>query len=149
MEQSAIDEIKSMIGIETEPVVIEIEKGMIKRLADAIEDPNPLWQDEEYAGKSKYGQIIAPPGFLHTAMMIGKKPEFPQLASMSTLDGGGDWQYFVPIKAGDRITFTSKLTGVRLREGKMGETVFLSIEMTWRNQEGEMVALNHSTIIFH
>ena len=149
MEQSTIDEIKGMIGIETEPVVIEVEKGMIKRLAEAVEDPNPLWQDEEYARKSKYGRIIAPPGFLHTAMMVGKKLEFPQLASMTTLDGGGDWQYFIPIKAGDRLTFTSKLTNVRAREGETGKALFLATEMTWRNQEGGKVAVNHSTIIFH
>jgi len=149
VEQSTIDEIKGLIGIETGPVIIEVEKGMIKRLAEAVEDPNPLWQDEEYARKSKYGRIIAPPGFLHTAMMVGKKPEIPQLASMTRLDGGGDWQYFAPIKVGDRLTFTSKLTNVRVREGETGKTFFLTTEMTWRNQEGEMVAVNHSTTILH
>ena len=58
---SSIDGVKAKIGEEWEPRVYEIEKGMIQRFVQAIDDPNPLWQDEEYAKKSQYGGIIAPP----------------------------------------------------------------------------------------
>ncbi len=48
----SIEELKSKIGVEWPPLVYEIEKGMLRRFAQAVGDPNPLWQDEEYAAKS-------------------------------------------------------------------------------------------------
>ena len=36
---------------------------LIKKFADAMDDRNPLYWDEEYAGNSRFGSIIAPPGF--------------------------------------------------------------------------------------
>ena len=60
----SLDGLRAKIGEEWEPRVYEVEKGMIRRFVQAIDDPNPLWQDEEYANKSKYGGIIAPPTFV-------------------------------------------------------------------------------------
>ena len=42
---------------------MEVEKGAIKKYADAVDDHNPLYWDDEYAKNSRYGSIIAPPGF--------------------------------------------------------------------------------------
>jgi hypothetical protein len=64
------DEMRAAIGIQSEPSVIEIEKGMTKRFAQAIEDPSPLWQNEEYA---RYGGIVAPPGFIMSAGIVGSR----------------------------------------------------------------------------
>jgi hypothetical protein len=36
------NEIRSMIGLWSEPVVLEVEKGAIARYADAIDDDNPF-----------------------------------------------------------------------------------------------------------
>ena len=57
------DEIRNTIGREFGPHVYEVEKGAIKKFAEALEDTNPLWQDEKYAAESRYGGIIAPPTF--------------------------------------------------------------------------------------
>lgn len=149
IKQSLIDALTSMIGTDTEPTIIEVEKGMIKRFAEAIEDPNPLWHDENYAKESKYGQIIAPPGFIHTIMMLGKKIDLPQMASMAALDGGGDWKYLLPIKAGDTITVINKLTDVKTKEGRLGKMFFVFTESTWKNQREEVVAAGHSTTIYY
>jgi len=43
------------------PPIPEITKSTIRRFAYGIGDDNPLWIDEEYAKKTKYGSIIAPP----------------------------------------------------------------------------------------
>ena len=57
------DEMRKAIGVESEPTVVLIEKEPIRRFAEAIGDPNPLYHDEEYAKKLGYRSIIAPPGF--------------------------------------------------------------------------------------
>lgn len=36
---------------------------LIRHYADGIGDTNPLWRSEEYAKNTRYGGIIAPPGF--------------------------------------------------------------------------------------
>ena len=62
VEDSLItEELKDKICIELEPMVCEVEKGMIQRFVLAIDDPNCLWRDEEFASKSRYGGIVAPP----------------------------------------------------------------------------------------
>ena len=54
------EEITAFIGKSEETVIMEVEKGAIKKFADAVDDPNPLYWDEEYARGSRYGSIIAP-----------------------------------------------------------------------------------------
>ena len=64
VESSLItDELKNLIGVPWEPQIFKIEEGAIKRYAEAIDDPNPLYGDEEYGRNSKYGSIIGPPSF--------------------------------------------------------------------------------------
>ena len=89
------------IGRETVPVTVEIEKGAIVKFARAIGDDNPFFNDEEAAAKGPHGALIAPPTFLRTITSI--RPELPfSLALERLLDAGSEWEYFVPVKAGDK-----------------------------------------------
>jgi acyl dehydratase len=149
-EEVITDEMKAAIGMQSEPTVIEVEKGMITKFAEAIEDPNPLWQDEEYAKQARYGEIVAPPGFLMTVMMRGEAVEFPfQLPMVRILDGGGEWEYFKPIRPGDVLTVVNRLADIRERAGRTGKMVFLVSESTWRNQRNEIVAKGRGTLVFY
>jgi len=57
------EEVAKLIGKVGDIRIMEVEKGAIKRYADAVGDFNPIYWDEEYASNSRYGSIIAPPGF--------------------------------------------------------------------------------------
>ena len=51
-------ELQAKVGYETSFVdEHEMEKGMFKRFAITIGDPNPLYCDEEYAKKTAYGGV--------------------------------------------------------------------------------------------
>ena len=52
------------IGTESEQLSNDIEKGAIRRFAEAIEDNNPSYLNEEYAKSLGYRNVIAPPTFL-------------------------------------------------------------------------------------
>jgi acyl dehydratase len=41
---------RSLVGRESEPVVVEVERGMIRRFAEALGDANPIYVDEAAAG---------------------------------------------------------------------------------------------------
>ena len=66
------EEMRRAIGVESDPGVIEVEKETIRRVADALGDPNPLWRDEEYAKGTSYGGIIAFPIAFHPSTRAGK-----------------------------------------------------------------------------
>ena len=148
MPESVItDELASKIGVEAPRVTIEIEKGMLRRLAEAVGDPNPLWQDEAKARKSRYGGITAPPALFLSAQM--RKPRITPVETELTrvLDGGVEIEYYEPIRTGDVITMTSKITDLYERDTKRGLMLFQISEIEYVNQFGEVVAKQRSTII--
>ena len=149
------DEIQSMIGLWSEPVVLEVERGAIARLADAIDDPNPLYRDEEYAKNSKYGGIIAPPGFFGwpvgggdiEAGMSRVVGAVAEAGMLRILDGGIELNFLVPVRAGDTLVTYGKLADVREKQTSQGKMLFLIIEQRYLNQDGALVAVARQTLI--
>jgi acyl dehydratase len=129
-----------------EPQVWEVERGAIRRFADAVDDFNPLHRDVEYAKSSKYGEIIAPVGFLgwpiKGAGIFGVLGEVigPILGAgyPILLDGGIEYEPFVPIRAGDTLTSFAKITDIPEKVTGGGKSMLLpSIEMNFINQNGD------------
>lgn len=147
-EAITVETLRQMVGKEGKPAVLEIEKGMVRKFAEAIGDPNPLWQDEQYAKKSRYKGIVAPPQIFCASMLSGAatRPDIP-LPYKRILDGGGEWEFFLPVKPGDIITSITKFADVLEREGKAGKMAFLIFETTHQNQRGEIVAKSRGTLI--
>ena len=148
------DEMRSLIGIESEPSIYEIEKEPIRRWVAAIGNPNPLYHDEEYAQKSKYGGIIAPPGFLGNyayPARVGKPAPQVKLPFTRGLAGGDEYEFFKPVRAGEVLTATTKLVDLYERQGRpgIGRMLFQIIEITHRNQQSEVVAQTRHTAIFY
>ena len=134
------------IGVETVSAPTEIEKGAVRRFAEAVGDPSPLWSDEPGARKSPYGGLVAPPTFLRSVRL--ERPEFPfKTPFQRLLDGGSDWEYFEPVRVGDRVTAVARITDVSERSGRLGTMLFATVEMTYSNQLGEVVAIQRSTFI--
>ena len=46
------DEVRKQIGMQSEARVVEVERGAIRRFAEAIGDPNPLFNNEAAARKT-------------------------------------------------------------------------------------------------
>jgi len=100
------EEVTQFIGKSTDVRVFEVEKGAIRRFADAVDDPNPLYWDEEYARNSRYGSIITPPGFfgwptrqprgsaLTEESMAGLSMALAQAGYPRVLDGGIEYEFF-------------------------------------------------------
>jgi acyl dehydratase len=140
------DEVRKQIGTQSQPRVIEIERGAIRRFAQAIGDPNPLFNDEAAARKTRFGGMIAPPTFCRS--LGGEIPDVKlNMPQFRGLDGGSEWEYFVPIRPGDRISVVSKIADIREREGRLGPMVFIAVEHSYTNQYGELCAVQRSTAI--
>ena len=142
------DKMRAAVGVDSVPVTEDIEKGAIIRFAQAIGDSNPLFTDEAAARKSRYGGLIAPPTFLRSIIPGPPTVEFEQPYSAG-LDGGSEWEYFEPVRPGDRITHTVRITDLFERGGRLGNMLFVIREGRYVNQFGTLVALQRSTGIHY
>lgn len=134
------------IGLESPPVTTEVEKGAIIKFAQAIGDDNPLWNDEVAARKTRHGGLIASPTFLRSAGTT--RPQLPfELPFHRLLDGGSDWEYFEPVRPGDRITSVARIADIRERTGRLGVMIIMTTVIAYRNQFDQVVATQTSTSI--
>ncbi len=118
-------EFRDKVGVEWELGVHVIEKGMIRRFAQAIDDPNPRWE------------ISAPPTFIVT---VGSEQWGQQLITPmfpgGLLHGSTELECHQPIRPGDVITVTGKIANIRERS----QMAFVTFDITYTNQRGELVA---------
>lgn len=120
------EEIAKFIGRADAPMILEVEKGAIKKYADAADDRNPLYWDDEYAHNSRYGSIIAPLAFfgwpvqwtgagpfyrpnsvVDLALEVIVKAGYPR-----RLNGGEEYEFMLPIRAGDILIASSGIADI-------------------------------------
>ena len=156
-ESSVLSILKRHIGHEFAYTdEFEVEKGMIRRFAIAIGDPNPIYFDEEFARKTIYGGIIAPHTFLfewnhHRHSVLSpeeRRSLFKELNPQPRfLRGGNEYEIFQPVRPGDIITSKSRLTEVYEKLGKSGPLIFAICEDEYYNQRAEFLGKNRDTYI--
>ena len=142
------DEMRAAIGVESEPSVYEFEKEPIRRWAESIGDPNPLYRDEEYAKKKGYKSIVVPPGMIDQyafPIKTGRSKVAFKSPLTRSLNGGNEYEFFKPVVAGDIITATRKMADLRERKGRMGPMLIVVFETTYKSQDGEIVAKARTT----
>lgn len=155
------EEIRKFINQPVSTDVFEIEKEPIRRFADAVGETNPLYWDEEYAKKSKYGSIIAPPGFISSPWFHGRSTRrekkdssrgdlrvvMAEAGFRRGLDGGIEYEFFQPVRAGDIIKSSSIIKDIIVREGTTGKLALVITETTFTNQKGDLIAKARGTSI--
>ena len=131
------EELNSLLNVEFGPEVYEIEKGMLKKFAEAIDDPNPRWLNE---APPTFPAALVPRALLHKLFNA-------DIPLKRLLNGTSDLEYLKPIMTGDVISVTAKLTRLRQVAGAEGPTLFMFTEMTYTNQRGEVVVKGKNTYI--
>ena len=138
------EEARKQIGKMGEVRTLDVERGAIRRFAEAIGDDNPVFNNEREARKTRFGSMIASPTFCRSLSAPIVDVQF-NMQSFRGLDGGSDWEYFEPIRAGDRITVQTKIADLRESEGRLGPMVFITTETTYTNQFGQVCAIQRAT----
>nr|HID58805.1 acyl dehydratase [Desulfobacterales bacterium] len=110
----------------------------IRNYVNGIGDNNPLYRDEEYAKKTRYRSLIAPPNWLYSVFPTWVLQGLPGIHAFHS---GNDWVFYRPIFLNDRITAECKFTGFDVKPSKFsGKTVFEYQRATFFNKKGEVVA---------
>jgi acyl dehydratase len=106
----------------------------IREEAEAYEDYNPLYSDDDFASKSDIGSVVAPfyitlgeflPGLMKADLKMG----------VNTIYASSIKESFMPIFVGDAITRTLAFEDKFEKRGKK----FLTWRIEWKNQRGELV----------
>ncbi len=154
------EEVTKFIGKSGDVRIMEVEKGAIRKLANAADDQNPLYWDEEYARNSRYGSIIAPPGFfgwptkwtrgcpLFSEATAELMSALAKVGYSRVLDSGVEYEFLSPVRAGDTLTASSTIKNIVERKGQGGKSVFMVTETTYNNQNGDLVAKVHQTFVY-
>jgi acyl dehydratase len=138
---------RSLIGRESEPVVVEVEKNAIRRFAEALGDPNPIYVDEAAARAAGYPSLVAPPTFTVALASNERFRHSLDLGTRSILHGEQSFEYARPIVAGDRITVRSKVADVQERAGASGAMDVILIEDEGRDDANELVFRTRAMLI--
>ena len=137
----AIEAYKKRIGIELRINNIFNElasKETIRKFVDGIGDPNPLWRDVDYARKSRYRSLIAPPSWVASVFPTWVLQGLPGVHAFQT---STDWQFHKPVYEDDRIKPKSTFKNFRfLESGFAGRSILETQEARYFNQLGELVA---------
>jgi acyl dehydratase len=138
---------RSLIGRESEPVVHEVEKGAIRRFAEALGDPNPIYVDEIAARAAGYPSLVAPPTFPVALTTNERFRHSLDLGTRSILHGEQQFEFTRPVVAGDRITVRSKVADVQERAGASGPMDVIVLEDEGRDDKGELVFRTRAMLI--
>ncbi len=136
-ESVVTEEMKSWLNKELNRVEFDVEKVLLRRYTEAIEDPNPRWKK------------VVPPNMFTAIFAEGGLVQYPFRTPPKLLDGGGEWEFFREARLGDTLTGVRKIVEYKEKEGKLGHMLFVIRQTEWTNQRGELVARNKSTSILY
>lgn len=118
VDESSLREALEYVGVplRLEQWNTEASVDAIRHYAMALGDPNPLWQDENYARGSVHRLIVAPPTFLYS-VYVGFAPGLPGLPAYLRRAA---WVFLDWVRLGDRLRASVVLRDAALVENKHG-----------------------------
>lgn len=173
-EKYVTDEVKAFIGYETEVGRCwdVVERGAVRRFAQAVMDIDPVFMDADFASQTRFGKPVAPPLFpLMQARMpfdgpdiISERAEDPHfdgtggavtsnslpplpLGNLSLLNGGSEVELFRYVRHGEGVSFRHRYADIYERETSKGLMVFVISETDYIDDGGELIARVKRTTI--
>lgn len=110
----------------------------IRHFAWGVGDNNPLWFDREYAAKSPWGGIIAPPCILYA---VDSTIVAPKLSGVQWIYAGTGWTWFEPIRLDDTFRVDVRLLKQEVKTGRRFPKWVLQTGLVrYYNQHDRLVA---------
>lgn len=161
------DEVRAYIGVETEPEQCcdPVERGAVRRFAQAVMDRDPIYMDPSAAERTRYGRPVAPP--LYPLMLTRMPFDGPDilteragdadfdgtggagsarglpplpLGNLALLNGGSEIELFRYLEHGETLVFKNRYADVYERETSKGLMVFVITQTDYMDAAGLLVA---------
>jgi acyl dehydratase len=130
----------------------EVTRDAIYHLAYAIGDLNPLYLDDDYAKKSRWGTLLAPPIIVQTMdtlRAVGHSGLPEGLPGVHSIWTGSYYEWKRPPMLGDRIRADSYLKEIREKESTFGggRALYQTYEAKYYDQNDEHIGVRNDTWI--
>ena len=122
----------------------------IRQFAHGYGDLNPLYTDRTYGSSTRWGGMIAPPGYEWT-MGLDRSPAVPPdlaaqtrgaLRGVHLFNAGHEGWFYRPINPGDTLYRSNALAAVQGKQSQFaGRSVITTNENTWWDESGQTVAM--------
>jgi acyl dehydratase len=150
-----LERIRARIGKGFEgrrPWRTEITRDAIYHLALAIGDLNPMYLDEEYAKKSRWGTLLAPPIIVQTMdtlRAVGHSGLPEGLPGVHSIWTGSYYEWERPPMLGERIRADAYLKEIREKESSFGggRALYQTYEAKYYDQDGVYMGVRNDTWI--
>jgi acyl dehydratase len=110
----------------------------IRQFCHGISDENPLYLDDEYAARTKFGAITPPPTYLYS---VDRGHVAPRLRGVQWIYAGAGWTWHRPLVLGERIHSRARLVDARWVEGRNASRMILQEgEVQYLDEQDQLVA---------
>ncbi|MFD0050021.1 MaoC family dehydratase N-terminal domain-containing protein [Actinomycetes bacterium NPDC127524] len=136
---------KECIGRSSNRVKNTVERGAVKKFAEAIGDLHPIYFDEETGINSRFRTNIAPPTF--PRVFDYGEIEGIHLPNKGLIHGEQVYHYERPLLAGEEIYCFSTVKDFYEKSGSNGEMGFLVLESYGESKEGSAIFSSKQVVI--
>lgn len=133
------------VGLSSEPVKNLVERGAVRRFAEAVAATSPLYVDEDAARSSRYGRLLAPPTFPRT--FDYGRIEGLELPSAGLIHGEFRISYERPLLVGEELLCRMRLKDSYDKQGRRGLLGFLVFERTGEDSDGQLVFTTNDIVV--
>lgn len=133
------------VGKRSTKVKNVVERGAVKKFAEAIGDLHPIYFDEETGRNSRFRNNIAPPTFPRT-FDYGVIEGF-NLPNKGLIHGEQTFHYERPLVVGEEILCYSEVKKYFEKKGNFGEMGFLILESFGEDLAGNTIFSSTSTVV--
>lgn len=133
------------IGKRSEKVLNDVERGAVKKFAEAIGDPHPIYVNREYGKKSRYENNIAPPTFPRT-FDYGTIKEL-KLPKAGLIHGEQEYAYKRPLGVGESVYCHSVVEKYAEKQASSGKLGFLTIKNIGEDEHGKEIFCSRTVAI--
>ena len=136
-----------MIGQSSEPLVIEVEKGQIRRFAQAIGETNPIHYDENAAKAAGFPGIISSCTYASAIHCFDDFYDEVGINPHAVMHQEEEYEYFKPIFAGDILSVVHTVSNVYDKQVPNGQLVFIVIESRGNDKRGKSVFKSRRVLV--
>ncbi|MBM4266929.1 MAG: MaoC family dehydratase [Deltaproteobacteria bacterium] len=135
---------QELVGKESPPATIHVDRARIRQFAKAVGLTDPIHYDEAEAKRQGHPSLVGPPTLpiaLGQDTDPGEGGEGPRVKwnVAKLLHEGTEIQFDRPIYAGDVLTMKSMLKSISTREGRSGLRTIYVMEQAFYDQSGKRV----------
>ncbi|WP_209123777.1 MaoC family dehydratase N-terminal domain-containing protein [Alkalihalobacillus sp. BA299] len=137
--------LKNCIGKRSNKVKNTVERGAVKKFAEAIADQHAIYLDEEVGRQSRYGTNIAPPTF--PRVFEYGDIDGLNLPNVGLIHGEQKYHYERPLLVGEDIYCFAEVTNYVEKSGRTGTMGFITFKRYGEDLEGNTIFTEEMVVI--